>query len=336
MALSSQTDIELAAKLAHIVPVMNTARENILLADGQTYRILRWSKSLRHVEVVRAPRSTTPSVGHGEHWHYHSETELTVIDRGAGTRFIADQIELFEAGDLVLIGANVPHYWHLRGASAGLSLQWDFPLDHGIWSFADAIAPLQRLAETARRGLHIQGQTAETIRRLMRELPLLAGFARLAGFLHLLSVLADARPGDLRPLSSRPFSISGTFEQQDAIRRAVSYIIAHYRKPVRLPELLRLTAMSRATFARQFRRHAGKSFSTFLYEFRLQAVCRALRGTTEAIGGIAFNHGFNQLSFFNRLFRREFGLSPSAYRAAESTPDGTPRVRTLRKSAQSS
>ena len=303
---------------------MNTTREDIHLAADQTCRVLRWSQSLSRVGVVRAPGSTTPAVGHGDHWHYHPATELTFIQRGTGTRFVADHIELFEAGDLVLIGANVPHYWHLRGPTAGLSLQWDFPLEHGIWSFADAAAPLQRLTESARRGLHLQGETAETIRRLIQKLPLLAGFARLTAFLHLLSVLVAARPRDLRPLSPRPFSISGTAEQQDTVRRAVSYIIAHYREPVRLPELLRLTAMSRATFARQFRRHAGKSFSTFLNQVRLQAVCRALRDKTEAVGSIAFSHGFNHLSFFNRLFRREFGLSPSAYRAAKVSTAGFP------------
>ena len=308
---------------------MNTTREDIHLAADQTCRVLRWSQSLSRVGVVRAPGSTTPAVGHGDHWHYHPATELTFIQRGTGTRFVADHIELFEAGDLVLIGANVPHYWHLRGPTAGLSLQWDFPLEHGIWSFADAAAPLQRLTESARRGLHLQGETAETIRRLMQKLPLLAGFARLTAFLHLLSVLVAARPRDLRPLSPRPFSISGTAEQQDTVRRAVSYIIAHYREPVRLPELLRLTAMSRATFARQFRRHAGKSFSTFLNQVRLQAVCRALRDKTEAVGSIAFSHGFNHLSFFNRLFRREFGLSPSAFRAAGVSNATAPRVRAL-------
>lgn len=146
----------------------------------------------------------------------------------------------------------------------------------------------------------------------MQDLSGVAEFARLAAFFHLLSVLATAKPRDLRPLSQRPFFISGTAEQQDA----VSYIIAHYREPVRLPSLLRLTGMSRATFARQFKPHAAKPFPTFLNQVRLQAGCRALRDTADPVGAVAFNHGFNQLSFFNRLFRREFGRSPSAYRAA--------------------
>jgi AraC-like DNA-binding protein/mannose-6-phosphate isomerase-like protein (cupin superfamily) len=298
---------------------MNTSREDIRLAAGETYRLLRWSRNVNRVEVVRGPGRGTPTVGHGDHWHYHPETELTLIESGTGTRFVADQIELFEPGDLVLIGANVPHYWHFRGATAGLSLQWDFPLDHGIWSFAEAAAPLQRLAESARRGLCLRGRTAETIRRAMQDLPELAALPRLTAFLQLLSVLVSANPRDIRPLSPRPFSISGTVEQQDAMRRAVSYIIAHYREPVRLPDLLRLTGMSRATFERQFHRHAGKSFSVFLNQVRLRAVCRALQETTEPISTIAFSHGFNQLSFFNRLFKRELHTNPGTWRN-QATP----------------
>ncbi|HVU27928.1 MAG TPA: AraC family transcriptional regulator [Verrucomicrobiae bacterium] len=220
---------------------------------------------------------------------------------------------MFEAGDIVLIGTNVPHYWHLRGFSEGLSIQWDFPLEHGIWTFGEA-APLRALAESSRRGLHLSGRTADVARQRMESLTTLSGLHRLAAFLDLLGELATAPARDIRLLAAQPFSLSGTDEHQEAVQRAVSYILANYREQVRLSELLRLTGMSRASFARQFRFHAGKSFSTFLNQVRLQAVCRALRNSIEPVSSIALNNGFNQLSFFNRLFRREFGINPTTYR----------------------
>ena len=64
----------------------------------------------------------------------------------------------------------------------------------------------------------------------------------------------------------------------------------------------------------------GDLFSTFLHLVRLPAVCRALLDTAEPISVIAFSHGFTQLSFFNRLFHREFGSSPSAYRMGQPHP----------------
>lgn len=299
---------------------MPNSRENIGLGSGQSFRILRWTNHIREVEEIAAPDKIIPLHGRGDHWHYHPETELTLIQRGQGTRFIADHIELFESGDLVLIGSNVPHYWHVRGKSSGLAIQWHFPLEHGIWDFREA-ALLRELEEAARWGLHLKGATAVAVRQRMEQIHSLSGLPRLASFLTIASILASAPECDVRPLAARPFSLSGTDEQQEVIRRAVSYIIAHYREHVRLPELLKLTGMSRATFSRQFQLHAGRSFSTFINQVRLQAVCRVLRDSHEPITTIALEHGFNQLSFFNRLFRRELNMSPSDYRKKGAQPN---------------
>lgn len=294
---------------------MDLQRENIQLSKGETFRLLRWQHTVREVEVVLGPGKAVPLHGEGDHWHYHPACELTFISRGAGTRLVADHIELFESGDLVLIGSNVPHYWQLRGDSAGLAIQWDFPLEHGIWSFNEA-APLRHLLNSALRGIQIRGVTADVIRQQMKTLTGHSGLSRLSMFLQILSILAAAPRQDMQPLSAQPFSMTGNIETQEAIRRAVSYILAHYRENLSLAELLKLTGMSRATFARQFLLHVGKSFSIFRNQVRLQAVCHALQVSTEPVGTIAFSHGFNQLSFFNRLFRREFGVNPSEYRAS--------------------
>ncbi len=296
------------------MPAMPVQREDIRLAPDETFRLLRWTRSVDRVSVIRGGVARSIQ-GQGDHWHYHRATELTLIQRGSGTRFVADHIELFDSDDLVLIGSNVPHYWHQHGDSAGLSLQWDFPREHGIWSFGEAVAPLRSLATNAQRGLHLRGETARAAAGMMRELQHLSGMPKLLSFLKLMSLLASAPTREMRPLAARPFTLDGTAEQQNAIQRAVSFILAHYREPIRLNALLPLTGMSRATFARQFQRHAGKPFSSFLNQVRLQAVCRALRESAEPISAIAFGNGFNQLSFFNRLFRREFNISPGTYRA---------------------
>jgi AraC-like DNA-binding protein len=130
-----------------------------------------------------------------------------------------------------------------------------------------------------------------------------------------LAGLVAAGESECSPISKQAFSLEGSAQQQDAISRAVSHVLGNYRTGVRLDDLLRLSSMSRATFARQFQRHAGKSFSSFLNEVRIQAVCRALRETSMPVAVIALEEGFNQLSFFNRIFRRIVGCTPSQYRS---------------------
>jgi AraC-like DNA-binding protein len=72
--------------------------------------------------------------------------------------------------------------------------------------------------------------------------------------------------------------------------------------------------MSRPTFSRQFRIHSGKTLGQFLQQIRLDAACRELAETNKPIIDIALGVGFSQVSFFNRVFRRSFGFSPTDFR----------------------
>ena len=93
------------------------------------------------------------------------------------------------------------------------------------------------------------------------------------------------------------------------------HLIAHFREEVRLEDILVLTDLSRPTFARQFKKHAGRTMSEFLNHLRLQAACRELLESNRSVLEIALSCGFTQISFFNRLFRRLQICSPTEYRA---------------------
>lgn len=303
---------------------MGKLRETILFDEGAAYRLIRRNGNPARVEIVLGPDRSRHIPAHGAHWHYHRAMELTLITAGVSTCFVADQFSKFVPGDIIVLGENIPHYWiHPHGAR-GLAVQWEFPLEHGIWDFAET-KPLRPFADRARCGLLIRGNTASLARSRLEQLTATAGLERLAGLLQLLHGLATAPKTDVQTLSQRPFDLSGTDEHEEAIQRALSYIHANYREPIMLSDLLAITGMSRATFSRQFLRRSGKPFSTFTNEVRLRAVCTELRGTSKAISNIALDHGFTQLTFFNRLFRREFGLSPTDYRAQGAAGDPFPR-----------
>ena len=294
---------------------MPSLREVINFGEGNSYRLIRWNGNVSRIKIITGPSKTLEIPAHGAHWHYHSAMELTLMRQGRSTCFVADQIKRFEAGELLVLGPNVPHYWHHPAGTAGISIQWDFPLDHGIWDFGESKV-LQSLTELALRGLHIRGKSVELADHRMEKMAGLGGLERLAGFLKLLHGLATASKTDVNLLSERPFDMTGSDQHEEAIRRAISYIRANYREPISLTELQALTGMGRAGFTRQFNRYAGKSFSVFLNQVRLEAVCNELRTTAKAISNIAWDHGFTQLSFFNRLFLRELKTTPSAYREA--------------------
>ena len=293
---------------------MRGQREHIQIPAGHSFRVLRWEQSLHDVECVVTPGRAVKIASEGTHWHFHIEMELTLFTQGEGTRFVGDDIGSFAAGDLVLLGENLPHYWHTKGRSSGISVQWHFPESHPFWAFPENFG-LADLFKLANRGLHISGRTAIEVTALLQQLTRGIGAEQLASLLRTLARLAAAPGSDRRLISARSFALSAGSLHQDAMAKAVRYLIANFREAVRLEALLLLTGMSRATFARQFKKHSGRTFSEFLNRLRLQAACRELDKSERSILDIALASGFTQVSFFNRIFRRLMRSSPSAYRA---------------------
>lgn len=296
-------------------------REDVGLDRRKPFRLLGWQNGFSEIQEIGGMGTGTHCATLTQQWHYHRAVELILIEQGNGERFVADSSEKFSAGDMVVIGGNIPHRWIARGKCAGRALQWLLPHDHGVWDFAEA-RELKVLTDSRGRGRVVSGNTARELSQMLRDLSAWRGAQRLAGFLTVLARLARAPAAELRPLASPRFAFPASIGHQEAIFRSMSYIVAHHRDGLQQSELLELSGMSRPTFARQFRRHASCSFSAFLNRVRLHAVCRELRESREPIGTIALNHGFNHLSFFNRLFLREVGVNPTDFRNSPGQSSG--------------
>ena len=293
---------------------MRALRERIHLPAGQSFRVLRWARDLNEVEVVTTGGKSAKTAGVGAHWHHHVEMELTLLTAGGGTRFVGDHISSFGAGDLVLLGENLPHYWHTNGNSAGISVQWHFPPSHPFWSFPEMLS-FAPLFQSAERGLRFTGRTAAAATVVLHDITRIDGAGRLALLLRLLTLMADAPAQDRSVLSAGSFVLPTESRYQESIRKAMRHLIAHFREEIRLEEILRITGLSRPTFARQFKRHSGRTFSEFLNRLRLQAACRELGESHRSVLDIALGSGFTEVSFFNRIFRRVLKCSPTQYRA---------------------
>ena len=148
------------------------------------------------------------------------------------------------------------------------------------------------------------------------------GLLRLALLLELLHTVAAAPVGEVRPMASRTFVSPADRTYQDAMSRVLRHLVGNFREDIRLDDVLKIARLSRPTFARQFKRHTGRSLSDFLIELRLQAACRELAGNQRSVLEIALDCGFSQVSFFNRVFRRTMACSPSEYRSRAGLTNG--------------
>lgn len=114
--------------------------------------------------------------------------------------------------------------------------------------------------------------------------------------------------------SSRPARTPSRRDQK-RVAEAVRLIELNADRPLSLTELADGAATSPYHFLRIFRHVAGMTPYQFLLRTRMHRAAVRLRASNAAISTIAFDTGFNDLSTFNRRFRREMGEAPGAYRA---------------------
>lgn len=125
---------------------------------------------------------------------------------------------------------------------------------------------------------------------------------RLAGAAIMLA--ADARP------SRKP-----TRRDEQRVATAIRLIENEAERPITLTELASSTATSSYHFLRIFRDIAGMTPHQFVLKTRLHRAALKLRHTEEPVSTVAYDAGFNDLSTFNRRFRRVMGEAPATYRA---------------------
>lgn len=99
-----------------------------------------------------------------------------------------------------------------------------------------------------------------------------------------------------------------------AIRRAINYIREHYGENISLDMLAEQLEITPEYLSALFNKEVGINFSTFLKRFRISQAKRLLKGTDKKIYEIAYQVGYNDPKYFNRVFKEEIGVSPGDYR----------------------
>jgi mannose-6-phosphate isomerase-like protein (cupin superfamily) len=239
--------------------------EKIELLPGESFRLLQWRKNMHEAELVAADGTAHPFVGSGQEWHHHSQMELTLITKGAGTLFVGDSITPFTAPDLVLIGPDMPHYWHLRQPSSGFAFQFDFEPEHPLWLFPET-ASLRKLWKSARFGLRFSAPVVRAVSVLVTAAKDCCGMARLARLLQILDTLVQTEPRQMQRLSSKTFAPPTGEVAYRSLQKAIYWVFQSFQEDISFSDVLRTTHMCKATFERHFKRHTGKNFTQFVAE----------------------------------------------------------------------
>ena len=255
-----------------------------------------------------------------DNWHFHPELELFYVERGDGLRLVGDSIERFDEGDLILLGSNLPHAWKcdakyydpaLNMTVAGIVIQLpEHFLVRGNLRFEET-NHIVELLNKSRFGIQVGGNTAKDI------IPDLLGMKDQSPFQRIITILETlnrvALSGEFRTLSTPGFIDAIESAGSERINKVFDYILQHFTNVIKLDEIASLVNLTPTSFCRYFKQHTQKPFTRYLNEVRISYACKLLREKHYNITRIGFESGFQNLSNFNRQFKKIKGMTPKAY-----------------------
>jgi AraC-like DNA-binding protein len=249
-------------------------------------------------------------------WHFHPEIEITHILKGVGQRFVGDHIGDFAAGDLVLLGGGVPHFWRSESGVGGARsrvVQFRSELLEGALLGAPELDAVSALLGRAARGIRFESAVGDNVSERMRALIGARGASRFGELLNLLGTLAER--ADYEVLASTEFDPKLDTSAAERIGRCHRYVFDNLEEVIDLRSAAAAAGMQANAFSRYFRQVTGKTFSRFVNEVRVGHACRLLLEGDRQIADICFSCGFCNLSNFNRRFHEIKGCSPRQFRA---------------------
>lgn len=257
----------------------------------------------------------------GNIWHYHPELELHYVIRGEGVRFVGDNVSNFSAGEILLVGENLPHTW--RCNESYFQEEPGLPVEAILMQFRpDCLGrdflnlaetqPIRRLYERALRGLLIKGDTSKKVADLLYSAVEARPLQRLIVLLSILEVLSQS--DELETITAEQSFYQSNEQETVRLNKVCTYTLSNYAKEITLEEIASIANLSVTSFCRYFKLMTHKTYHEFLTEIRISHACRALIEDKLSAEVICSESGFNNLSNFYRHFKRVKGVTPLEYK----------------------
>ncbi|GAB2597978.1 cupin domain-containing protein [Spirosoma areae] len=253
-------------------------------------------------------------------WHYHPEYELTYIVSSHGQRFVGDHVEPFQAGDLVLLGPDLPHFWrnddefyqtkpHCQAES--IVVQCPASFDERVLAAIPESALVRQLLQRARYGLRFSSGVSQVAGTMMRQLTEQTNLPQLLSFLAILNQLATDPNAHM--LASDGYQLAPGIAETERMKRVLEYMLTNFRDDIRTGQIASVAGMVPAAFCRYFKKRTRKTFIEYLNELRISHARKLLATLDLSIGQVGLECGFTNSSHFHRQFKLSTGLTPFQY-----------------------
>lgn len=276
---------------------MKVALEQVELSAGNSFRLL-----------------LTPGLNDYYYWHFHPEYEIVFVTGASGTRHIGDHISRYEGSDLVLIGPYIPHLnfdYGVRTQCEQVVVQMKEDFMGRDFMMLPEMAMCRQLFENARTAIAFSGETKRKVGEMLMQLSAADPFQRMLQLLQIFGELAASQ--EFESLGARPLENLSDFKEQQRMQRVHRYVEDHYQQQPDTHTAAALVNLSTAAFCRYFKKSTSLTFTDYVNKYRINQAKKLLlmdKNVTEA----CYDTGFENLSHFNRTFKKFAGENPSAFR----------------------
>lgn len=248
--------------------------------------------------------------------HRQPSWELTLIVVGSGIKLIGDTTEPFQSGEVVIIPPEIPHCWYFnesntdaKGKIVNITLSFTNELlDRCSQSFPELHRYVEELKDN-RDALKYNESQSVVIASILKQMCKQNEVERLSSFIRLLAVL---------PLADET-NIVGKYKERDRKQERLDmirvFVACNAYRNISLDDVVRHVGMNKSAFCTFFKQSTGKTFVAYLNEYRIEQACQLLKKEDISISEICYQVGFADIPYFNRVFRKHKGCSPSQYRS---------------------
>ncbi|MDW7695981.1 AraC family transcriptional regulator [Flammeovirgaceae bacterium SG7u.111] len=251
--------------------------------------------------------------------HKHPEVQLTLVVEGTGSLFLGDYVGDFKPGDVFIVGSNIPHvfksdkehYDDLGLIAHCISVFFDENAFGGTPGRLPETKEIYDLILKSKQGIKVTGQTAEEIGSTILAIPELEGIDRVIQLLQLFATLVNSEEYQLLSLEVHDYDVKDT--EGNRLNKVLQFTLNEYNRHITIEEVANIAHLTPSAFCRFFKQRTRKTYLNFLMELRISQACKLLFNKNHTITQICYMTGFNNVSNFNRKFKKLKGCSPSEY-----------------------
>lgn len=259
--------------------------------------------------------------------HKHVEYEIMLFTQGSGKQFVGEGVSDYKAGDMALIGSNVPHL-HLchtkldatsasnpeEKASAGEAIQFRPDIFPGQMEGIPDYHLIHDLLQKSQYGIRFYDEGLfDEMLEMVREFDSSGYTSRIVCLLRMLEKLHDCQ--HFRLLSDTAYNQANLIpDVKEPVNKVYAYLYNHFKEKVTLGEIAKFVNQNPAALCRYFKQRTDRSIFQCLAEIRIEHACKLLTYSKMNVSQIAYESGYNSVTHFVAQFEKITKRTPSEYR----------------------